>query len=77
MHQNGSFTKNDNTISPTAESQRLVQVCATRWVDRHESVNVSSNLQLAAVEAVEALVEISPWPDRETSLRALQLLSTT
>ena len=61
------------TILPAQESQRLVQVCATRWVDRHESVNVFSNLQHAVVEA---LIEISTWPDRETSSRALQLLST-
>ena len=44
------------TILPTAESQKLVQVCATRWVDRLESVNVFSNLQLVVVEA---LVEVS------------------
>ena len=34
---------------------------------------VFSNLQLAVVEA---LVEISSWPDRESSSPALQLLST-
>ena len=61
------------TILPTTESHRLVQVCATRWVDRHESVSVFSNLQHAVVEA---LGEISTWPDKETSSRALQLLST-
>ena len=42
-------------------------------VNRHESVSVFSNLQFAVVEA---LTEISTWPDRETSSRALQLLST-
>ena len=56
------------TILPTTESHRLVQVCATRWVDRHESVSVFSNLQHAVVEA---LGEISTWPDKETSSRAL------
>ena len=60
-------------ILPTAESQMLVQVCATWRVDRRESVNVLLNLQLAVVQA---FVEISAWPDRETSSRALQLLST-
>ena len=40
------------TILPTTESHRLVQVCATRWVDRHESVSVFSNLQHAVVEAL-------------------------
>ena len=40
------------TILPTAKSQRLVQVCATMWVDRHESVNVFTILQHAVVEAL-------------------------
>ena len=44
-----------------------------RWVDRHESVSTFSNLQFTVVEA---LAEISAWPDRETSSRALQLLLT-
>ena len=65
--------KSINTISSTIKAQKLVQICATRWVDRHESVSVFSNLQFAVVEA---LTEISTWPDRETSSRALQLLST-
>ena len=64
--------KSINTISSTTKAQKLVQICATRWVDRHESVSFS-NLQFTIVEA---LAEISAWPDRETSSRALQLLST-
>ena len=63
--------KSINTISSTTKAQKLVQICATRWVDRHESV--FSNLQFAVVEA---LTEILTWPDRETSSLALQLLST-
>ena len=65
--------KSINTISSTTKVQKLVQICATRWVVRHESVSVFSNLQFAVVKA---LTEISTWPDRETSFRALQLLST-
>ena len=65
--------KSINTISSTTKGQKLVQICATRWVDRHESISVFSNLQFAVAEA---LTEISTWPDRETSSRALQLLST-
>ena len=65
--------KSINTILSTTKAQKLVQIYATRWVDRHESVSVFSNLQFAVVEA---LTEISTWPDRETSSRALQLLST-
>ena len=62
-----------NRISSTTKAQKLIKICATRWVDRHESVSVFSNLQFAVVEV---LTEISTWPDRETSSRALQLLST-
>ena len=65
--------KSINTISSTTKAKKLFQICATRWVDRHESVSTFSNLQFTVVEA---LAEISAWPDRETSSRALQLLST-
>ena len=65
--------KSINTILSITKAQKLVQICATRWVDRHESVSTFSNLQFTVVEA---LAEISAWPDRETSSRALQLLST-
>ena len=59
-------------VLPASGSQKLVQVCATRWVDRHESVSVFSSLQDAVVEA---LAEISSWPEKETSSRTVQLLS--
>jgi len=59
-------------VLPASGSQKLVQVCATRWVDRHESVSVFSSLQDAVVVA---LAEISSWPEKETSPRAVQLLS--
>ena len=65
--------KSINTILSITKAQKLVQICATRWVDQHESVSTFSNLQFTVVEA---LAEISAWPDRETSSRALQLLST-
>ena len=65
--------KSINTISSATKAQKLVQICATRWVDRQEGVSTFTNLQFTVVEA---LAEISAWPDRETSLRALQLLST-
>ena len=65
--------KSINTISSTTKTQKLVQIHATRWVDRHESVSTFSNLQFTVVEG---LAEISAWPDRETSSRGLQLLST-
>ena len=65
--------KSINTISSTTKAQKLVQICAIRWVDRHESVSSFSNLQFTLVKA---LAEISAWPDRETSSRAMQLLST-
>ena len=43
-------------VLPASGSQKLVHVCATRWVDRHESISVFSSLQDAVVEA---LAEIS------------------
>ena len=71
-HQN-ILPKFINTILSTTKAQKLVQICPTRWVNRHESVNTFSNLQFTVVDG---LAEISAWPDRETSSRALQLLST-
>ena len=44
------------------KSSKLVQICAIRWVDRHEGVSTFSSLQFTIVEA---LAEISAWPDRE------------
>ena len=58
-----TFLRNSiNTISSTTKVQKLVQICAIRWVDRHESVSTFSNLQFTVVEA---LAEILAWPDRE------------
>ena len=64
--------KSINTISSTTKAQKLVQICATRWVDRHEYC-FKFTIYCCTVEA---LTEISAWPDRETLSRALQLLST-
>ena len=44
--------KSINTISSTTKAQKLVQICATRWVDRHESISTFSNLQFTVVEAL-------------------------
>ena len=63
LHNVKTFLRNSiNTISTTTKVQKLVQICAIRWVDRHESVSTFSNLQFTVVEA---LAEISAWPDRE------------
>ena len=59
--------------SSITKAKKLVQICATRWVDRRESVSTFSNLQFTVVEA---LAEILARPDREILSRALQLLST-
>ena len=48
--------KSINTISSTTKAQKLVQIRATRWVYRHESVSTFSNLQFIVVEP---LAEIS------------------
>ena len=65
--------KSINTISSTTKAQKLVQICATRWVDRHESVSTFSKLQFTVVEV---LTEILAFSHIETSSRALELLST-
>ena len=63
LHNVKTFLRNSiNTISSTTKVQKLVQICAFRWVDRHEGVSTFSNLQFTVVEA---LAEISAWPDRE------------
>ena len=57
LHNVKTFLRNSiNTISSTTKVQKLVQICAIRWVDRHESVSTFSNLQFTVVEA---LAEIS------------------
>ena len=56
------FTQLHQHDSSTTKVQKVVQICAIRWVDRHESVSTFSNLQFTVVEA---LAEISAWPDRE------------
>ena len=53
---------NNKSSKSSKKVQKLVQICAIRWVDRHESVSTFSNLQFTVVEA---LAEILAWPDRE------------
>ena len=66
LHENNSFSsqyfnalkrqnilrQSINTISSTTKAQKLVQICSTRWVDRHASVSTFSNLQFTVVEAL-------------------------
>ena len=56
------FTQLHQHDFTTTKSQKLVQIYAITWVDRHESVSTFSNLQFTVVEA---LAEILAWPDRE------------
>ncbi|XP_031358832.1 52 kDa repressor of the inhibitor of the protein kinase-like [Photinus pyralis] len=56
---------------PEAAATRLKRLCATRWVERHESVIVFIELQKATHCALQ---KISEWPDKNSSSTALQLL---
>ena len=77
LHNVKTFLRNSiNTISSTTKVQKLVQICAIRWVDRHESVSTFSNLQFTVVDCRSFGRNFSIARQRGTSLRALQLLST-
>ena len=58
-------------LTPKASASRLKRLCATRWIERHESVNVFVQLQKATVDALEIM---SSWHDKTTSSTAVQLL---
>ncbi|GLV31070.1 hypothetical protein CBL_12143 [Carabus blaptoides fortunei] len=59
-------------LTPEASATRLKQLCATRWIQRHESVLVFLELQNATIDALE---NISSWNDKTTSSAAVQLLA--
>ena len=49
---------------------RLVQMSATRWIERHDSVIVFLQLYHPVIAALE---EVSSWQDRDSSTNAQQL----
>jgi len=60
-------------LCPGAHATRLVQMCPTRWVQRHDSVIVFIELLKAVIDCLET---ISEWRDRDSSSGASQLLSS-
>lgn len=59
----------DETV-PTSKRTGLKQMCPTRWVEKHESVSVMCELYHPLIEALQ---EISIWPDSSTSSEARSL----
>lgn len=47
------------TVCPTSNSTRLIQMCPTRWIDRHDSVIVFVELLKAVIDCLEVIAE---WP---------------
>jgi hypothetical protein len=60
-------------VCPNSEITKLKQMCATRWVERHNSVSSFLELQDAIFSALD---DITEWTDRDTSSQAKQLLCT-
>lgn len=52
---------------PESKKQKLVQMCATRWVERHDSVNVFVDLYNAIHPSLE---EITDWNDKDSAVQA-------
>jgi hypothetical protein len=62
-----------NSVCPSSNVTRLVQMCPTRWVDRHDSVIVFMELIKAVLDCLEV---ISVWPDKDSSSGANQILNS-
>ena len=58
---------------PDSRSTKLIQMCPTRWVDRHDSAVIFKELLKPVIEALDI---ISDWPDRDSSSGAVQLSSS-
>lgn len=67
------LTRMIGEMLPEVMSSKLKKLCPTRWVQRHESVMVYLELQVAAIASLE---EIAAWDDKATSSTAHQLLAT-
>lgn len=59
-------------LCPSAHATRLVQMCPTRWVERHDSVIVFIELFRPVLDCLET---ISEWPDKDSASGANQLLN--
>lgn len=60
-------------VCPSAHATRLVQMCPTRWVERHDSVIVFIELFRPVLDCLET---ISEWPDKDSASGANQLLNS-
>lgn len=56
---------------PDSKKEKLKKMCATRWVEKHNSIRTFVELQPAVISSLEVM---SGWIDRETSTKASQLL---
>lgn len=54
-----------------SKKEKLIKICATRWVEKHESIRTFIDLQEAVVSSLEIM---AGWVDKETSSKATQLL---
>lgn len=53
------------------KKEKLIKLCITRWVEKHESIRTFIDLQEAIVSSLKIM---AGWVDRETSSKATQLL---
>lgn len=67
-----TFSKIIKEGSTTCEKRRLSGLCETRWVERHDAVDV----YIALLDSIiETLSHMKEWQDRTTSTKASCLLS--
>lgn len=55
------LTSNIEKYCPESKKQKLIQMCATRWLERHDSINVVVELFHAIHPSLE---EILRWTDK-------------
>jgi hypothetical protein len=60
-------------IFPQTNRFKLKNLCATRWVDRHDAIILFEELQPVILHALD---RITLWPDSDTSSSASHLLTT-
>ncbi|KAE9525840.1 hypothetical protein AGLY_014066 [Aphis glycines] len=61
-----------NSFVPDINKTKLVQLCPTRWIERHDSIVVFNQLLLPVVAALE---EIQSWNCKDSSSGAFLLLN--
>jgi len=47
-----------------SKKEKLIKLCATRWVEKHDTIRTFINLQEAIVSSLETM---AGWVDKETS----------